>query len=511
MAVTVIDSEPSIVALLDCLENLPTQPPSLYLDIEGVRLSRHGSISIVQLFVLPTNHVFLIDIFGLQDRAFCTPNHSGTDLRSILESALMPKVFFDVRNDADALFAHFQISLRGAHDVQLLEVATRSYPKNRLAGLAKCIESDVQLPAEAKEAWIVTKERGLSLFASERGGSPEIFNSRPMLRDIIDYCIQDVVHLPVLWKTYSQKISTKWLVRVQEETDKRIRMSQAALYDPHGKNKTLTPWANETKNGKKNRSGILGARATDKKQNKSAAEIAAMKAAQQKAAIKPDAKVLRQSPVGDTDLKRSMKIPDLGKAQGTRDVNAAFERPLSAINLPLRHKPAIDANAPIKPDSTANPAAFCSTWTCTTCRRQMQETQKQGHLAGKQHIARLKQASNAGSAASCHNSTVEENPLRAAAIAVISPHKGKGKPEARLRKIGVPGKVDGTGTKSKKKLFTGSASQQAGLPYHYDWGFSGFRGGRLSESFDFFGGGENYGLCDKDCGWCGHCMDGADL
>lgn len=22
---------------------------------------------------------------------------------------------------------------------------------------------------------------------------------------------------------------------------------------------------------------------------------------------------------------------------------------------------------------------------------------------------------------------------------------------------------------------------------------------------------ENYGLCDKDCGWCGHCMDGVDI
>ncbi len=151
MAVSIVDSVTSLVALLDCLETLPTQPPSLYLDLEGVRLSRYGSISIIQVLVLPRNHIFLVDIHVLQDSAFSTPNSVGTTLRSVLESELVPKVLFDVRNDADALFAHFRVSMQGVHDIQLLEAATRSFPKEYLGGLARCIERDAQLGADAKE------------------------------------------------------------------------------------------------------------------------------------------------------------------------------------------------------------------------------------------------------------------------------------------------------------------------------------------------------------------------
>lgn len=149
MTISIIDSSIALVSFLNDLESQPINPPSLYLDIEGVALSRHGSISIIQLFHLPQNQVFLIDIFVLQEAAFNTPNQSGTTLRSILESALVPKVFFDVRNDADALYAHFNISLQGVHDIQLLEVATRSWAKDRVVGLGKCIRFDAQLTAEA--------------------------------------------------------------------------------------------------------------------------------------------------------------------------------------------------------------------------------------------------------------------------------------------------------------------------------------------------------------------------
>ena len=89
MTISIIDSSIALVSFLNDLESQPINPPSLYLDIEGVALSRHGSISIIQLFHLPQNQVFLIDIFVLQEAAFNTPNQSGTTLRSILESALV--------------------------------------------------------------------------------------------------------------------------------------------------------------------------------------------------------------------------------------------------------------------------------------------------------------------------------------------------------------------------------------------------------------------------------------
>ena len=124
--------------------------------------------------MLPKDHVFLVDIFVLKGAAFCTCNASGTNLRSILESALVPKVFFDVRNDSDALFSHFHISLAGVHDVQLMEVATRSsQSRERVAGLATCIKRDAQLTAEASALWKATKQKGLLHLAPEHGGSYE--------------------------------------------------------------------------------------------------------------------------------------------------------------------------------------------------------------------------------------------------------------------------------------------------------------------------------------------------
>lgn len=189
MDITIVDSLATMIALLDCIQGLPVRRPSLYLDIEGVNLSRNGSISIIQLFVEPRNNIFLIDIHILQEQAFDTPNRSGATLRSVLESEVVLKAFFDVRNDADALFSHSQISSRCIHDLQLLEVATRRWNKKRVMGLAACIDKDTQLTTETKREWKATKKAGRALFSPEHGGSYEIFNKRPKPEEIVDYLL----------------------------------------------------------------------------------------------------------------------------------------------------------------------------------------------------------------------------------------------------------------------------------------------------------------------------------
>ena len=343
-----VDSEPSVVALIDYLHHLPTQPPSIYLDIEGVDLSRYGSISIIQIFVSPKYHVFLIEVFVLQEKAFCTSNSSGTTLRSILESAQVPKVFFDVRNDSDALFAHFRISIQGVQDVQLLEVATRSYSKNRVTGLAMCIEKDAQLTPEAAAAWKATKRKGRSKFAPEHGGSYKVFNVRPMLQDIIDFCTQDVVYLPLLWKIYTRKISVQWTRKVQDKTFERIQMSHEASYEPNGRDKVWTPWANPAK------------------------------------------------------FRRS----DCTGSTGTNPPNRTMTR--------------------IVP--TPSPITVHSKWTCTTCCRnmqEMQEDQKEEHLAGKPHIARVKRSATAPPGAICHADTTKEKTSGATTVTSEIPRTGE--------------------------------------------------------------------------------------
>jgi len=159
-SVTFIDTCAGVAEMIGDLTHLPAKPPSLYIDLEGVNLSRHGTISILQIFVLPQRSTFLIDIYGLKDKAFSYPAPSGTTLRAILESPSIPKVFFDVRNDSDALFSHYQIELSGVQDLQLMELATRKFSKRCVNGLGKCIENDAGMTADERANWKAFKDKG---------------------------------------------------------------------------------------------------------------------------------------------------------------------------------------------------------------------------------------------------------------------------------------------------------------------------------------------------------------
>ncbi|KAI1765029.1 ribonuclease H-like domain-containing protein [Hypoxylon sp. FL1150] len=236
-----IDTKEAVSSMLDTLEGLPTSPPSLYMDLEGVYLSRHGSISIFQLHVLPTSQTYLIDIRTLGADAFSTPGTQGYTLKDVLESETTPKVIFDVRNDSDALFSHFQVNLKGIQDLQLMELATSPVRKQYLRGLSKCIEWDLGLGRNKVAEWKRVKENGLRLFAPERGGSYEVFNARPLSEEIKLYCSQDVAYLPRLWAHYDRKLTPRFRHSVQSATKERVAMSQTAAYNGKGKHMALAP------------------------------------------------------------------------------------------------------------------------------------------------------------------------------------------------------------------------------------------------------------------------------
>jgi exonuclease 3'-5' domain-containing protein 1 len=240
---SLLDTCEAVSGLVDALSGLPNSPPSIYVDLEGVKLSRHGSVSIIQFFVLPVNHTYLVDIHILGENAFLTCGANGQTLRDILQSDLIPKAFFDVRNDSDALYSHFRINLAGIEDIQLMELATRTFSKKYVKGLSKCIEMDLTLTWSEMKIWKSIKEKGLNLFEPDRGGSHEVFNIRPLSEDIILYCIQDVKLLPRLWQTYHSKLTQNWAVKVEEATKERVDLSKTESYVPHGKHKALGHWA----------------------------------------------------------------------------------------------------------------------------------------------------------------------------------------------------------------------------------------------------------------------------
>lgn len=232
-----------LCTVLDTLQDLPTTPPSLYIDLEGESLSRYGTISIFQLYVLPTRRTYIIDVKNLGGSAFSTPSASGNTLRSILESATIPKVIFDVRHDSDALFAHFNVKLQGIQDLQLMELATRISGKSRVFGLSKCIQKDLALSWSECSEFARVKEIGIKLFDPKHGGRYQVFNARPLSDDLVLYCAQDVQYLPQLWACYNRKLerSPQWKTKVQSATKDRVAASQRAVYNGNGPHMALAP------------------------------------------------------------------------------------------------------------------------------------------------------------------------------------------------------------------------------------------------------------------------------
>ena len=510
MKVTFVDSKPAVVGMVDCLDYLPTQPPSLYLDIEGVRLSRHGSISLIQLLVSPQQHIYLIDVFVLKEAAFSTANDLGTTFRSILESAHVPKVFFDVRRDSDALFAHFQVSLQCVCDLQLLELAACPYLRERVSGLAACIERDAQLPCKDVAAWKATKQKGLFHFSPEHGGSYEVFNARPMLQDIVDYCTQDVVYLPVLWKVYNRKIFPKWMKKVMRESRERIVASQKATHELTGKERILSPWAKSAKSAKVKQQGSNDAGSPERKTVIASAQVAAIEAARKPPVTQPEKTTDSGPSAGpEAGLRRSARLAARQAPKATVGLEGAtvgLQGPLSRLDI-SETKPIVHS------------ARTPSSWTCVICSREMQQDQKENHIAGKQHIARVKQIP------ALQTSTPKGKPLQPTKGSKKSPQSGASAAKAVPRKTKRE-KTRDLGMNSKNRQAAVPQSQVIGQPYPTDHLILGFQGGAAPENhqyetlYDSYDvdyetlwpcDDVDYNACDKDCGWCGHCMDGVDI
>nr|POF11242.1 hypothetical protein CFP56_76042 [Quercus suber] len=236
-----VDTEQAIKDLINTLPHRDHGVPSLYLDIEGQNLSRDGTISLLTILVEAQQEVYLVDVTVLKESAFNTAAADGRTLRSILESDSVTKVFFDIRNDSDALFGLFGIQVKGVEDLQLLELASRGFNRRRVNGLARCIEQDAGLGWTERQTWMTVKDRGRKLFAPELGGSYTVFDARPLADEMKKYCVQDVTVMPTLRRVYCSKLCDAWWRRIEQETLARIASSQRPDYIGHGRQKALGP------------------------------------------------------------------------------------------------------------------------------------------------------------------------------------------------------------------------------------------------------------------------------
>ena len=236
-----IDTLPSLTALLDELVAAQYGPTMLYVDLEGDDLSRHGTLSLMTVLVVPKQTVYLIDVTTLGATAFGTAGAKETTLRNVLESGTYTKVFFDVRNDSDALFSLYGVSVSGVEDIQLMELASRDFSKRCVNGLAKCIDNDTAIDYAKRQQWRNVKEQGRKLFDPARGGSYKVFSERPLKAEVQEYCVQDVTLMPRLREVYRAKLCDAWWRKIEDETLARIRLSQSPGYNGKGRHMALGP------------------------------------------------------------------------------------------------------------------------------------------------------------------------------------------------------------------------------------------------------------------------------
>ncbi|KAJ9139510.1 3-5 exonuclease [Coniochaeta hoffmannii] len=213
-----------------------TQSSTLYLDLEGKNLSRNGTLSIITVLVQPAGTTNLIDIQTLGDTAFATATTGGKTLKSILEDPLLPKYVWDVRNDADALWAHHRVKLAGVTDVQLLENGSRPGDKTYLRGLGTCVEKDLKLNFMEVHRWVKTKKEVQALMGED------IFSRRPLDVRTMQYCANDVLHLPALRELYAGRINSVWMQKAMEESGRRVADACCPTYEPQYEGKKLGPW-----------------------------------------------------------------------------------------------------------------------------------------------------------------------------------------------------------------------------------------------------------------------------
>ncbi|KAI2616697.1 ribonuclease H-like domain-containing protein [Hypomontagnella submonticulosa] len=231
-AATLISSTAELETFISGISSSNT----LYLDLEGNNLSRHGTISLITILLHPQKVVKVIDVISLGESCFTTTSKDGKSLKSIFEDPQIPKCLWDVRNDADALWAHYHVGLSGVVDIQLLENASRPSERTYLYGLEKAIQSDLRLAAIDFYRWTSSKKEIRSLM------SRNVFGVRPVEAKTLKYCANDVIYLPGLRAVYLKRIDRDWLAKAKEESSRRVEEAHSPTYQPQSATKALGPW-----------------------------------------------------------------------------------------------------------------------------------------------------------------------------------------------------------------------------------------------------------------------------
>lgn len=229
--VHLIDSFGCLMQLLLHLEGMVSviNGPQVVLgvDFEGVKLCRHGELCLVQMTINDDpSVVYVLDIFTLGPRAFSLSTPNGMSFKHALENSAIRKVWFDPRNDVDALYHQFGIMPEGIFDLQLAEVAdrrSRGLHVGFVQGLQRCLTACPQLEEEQQVFAERINVLGKRLFEPTCGGDYEIFRQRPLHPVILVYSAHDSRYMLLLYQMFMNSMNMEWVSRVLAGGDTRAK------------------------------------------------------------------------------------------------------------------------------------------------------------------------------------------------------------------------------------------------------------------------------------------------
>jgi hypothetical protein len=163
--------------------------------------------------------VYVVDIYKLGKGAFQVTSPRGSSIHSILEDQAVRKIWFDPRNDVDALAHQFSIRPQGIFDLQLAEVAERrmrALGVRYVQGLFKSLNNCHTLSDEHKAFAGRIDSLGKNLFEPEYGGNYEVFRMRPIHPIILVYAAHDVRYMLMLYESLTAQLSQQpqWFERI---------------------------------------------------------------------------------------------------------------------------------------------------------------------------------------------------------------------------------------------------------------------------------------------------------
>lgn len=150
----------------------------------------------------------------------------GTTLKSVLESNEVEKVWFDPRNDSDALYHQFGVAASHIFDLQLAEVASRRSQGLNVGfvqGLNKVLMSCPALDPTQKKFSEHIGNLGKNLFEPACGGDYTIFQKRPLDPQILVYSAHDARYMLELRSTLIENIKDfdAWRPRIFDASQAR--------------------------------------------------------------------------------------------------------------------------------------------------------------------------------------------------------------------------------------------------------------------------------------------------